>query len=136
MHPVHERRADEIISRVFKEASLTPEPGHTMQVTTRGAALTLDVAAAGHKMGIAYLTREEVETLGDAIPKFDPESDALVVIDGVERDAGWHALLLYDRAYLSDDLEGDEHSATTIAAERKIERDARDFVVKAEHEKW
>jgi len=54
----------------------------------------------------------------------------------VGNDAGWHALLLYDRAYLSDDLEGEAHSATNIAAEKKIERDARDFVVKAKHENW
>jgi hypothetical protein len=105
-------------------------------VTTRGSSLALDVAAAGHKFGIAYLTREEAIDLGDAVPKFDPESDALVVVDGVGNDAGWHALLLYDRAYLSDDLEGEAHSATNIAAEKKIERDARDFVVKAKHENW
>jgi hypothetical protein len=136
MHPVHERRAVEILSRVFKEGNFEPDPGQAITLTSRGAVLPLDVVAGGHKFGVAYVTREEAQQLGDALPKFDPESDALVVVEGIEKDAGWHALLMYDRAYLSDDLEGEGHSVTSIAAEKKIERDARDFMVKAQHEKW
>jgi hypothetical protein len=136
MHPVHVRRAVEIVAHVFKDSNFEPDPGHAILLTSRGATLPLDVVAGGHKFGIAYVTREEAQQLGDALPKYDPESDALVVVEGIERDVGWHALLMYDRAYLSDDLEGEEHSATNIAAEKKIERDARDFIVKAQHEKW
>jgi hypothetical protein len=136
MHPVHERRAAEILSRVFKEGNFEPDPGHAIALTSRGAVLSLDVVAGGHKFGVAYVTREEAQQLGDALPKFDPESDALVIVEGIEKDVGWHALLMYDRAYLSDDLEGEGHSVTSIAAEKKIERDARDFMVKAQHEKW
>jgi hypothetical protein len=136
MHPVHERRAVEIIARVFKEAQLDPTKGPQILITTRGATLEVDVVAAGRKFGIAYQTREQTEAAGNAVPKFDPDSDALVIVDGVDKDAGWHVLLMDDRAYLSDDLEGEEHSATSIAAEKKIERDTRDFVLKAQHEKW
>jgi hypothetical protein len=136
MHPVHERRALEILSRVLREGQLQPEAGHAIMLPTKGAVLQLDVAAAGHRFGVAYVTREEVLALGDAIPRFDPESDALILVDGLENGAGWHALLLYDKSYLSDDLEGEGHSVTNIAAEKKIERDAKDFLVKAQHEQW
>jgi hypothetical protein len=131
MHPVHERRAVEIIARVFSDAGLDPEQNRNS--TYNGKPLRLDVAAAGRKFGICYRTRQDQEDLGDVLPKHDSDSDALVIVAGSD---GNRILLLYERDYLTDDLEGEAHSATTIAAEKKIERDARDLIVKAEHEKW
>ena len=131
MHPVHERRVFEIVSRVFDEARLTVERGRVVQVN--GKPLTVDLAAAGRKFGIAYITREAQAALGDIIPKHDSNSEALVVVDS---DAGDRILILYERDYLTDDLEGDLHSSTTIAAEGKVDRDARDFLLRAVRDKW
>jgi|HubBroStandDraft_1064217.scaffolds.fasta_scaffold91574_3 hypothetical protein len=131
MHPVDERRAFELIGRVFKEAGLSIERGR--QETVSGKSLTVDEAAGGHKYGVAYLTREEQTALGDAIPKGDPNADALVVVDS---DSGDRVLVLFERDYMTDDLEGEAHSATTIAAEAKLQRDARDFLLKAVRDKW
>ena len=115
-------------------ASTRPPP-QTIKVAD-GKPLRVDVVASGHKYGVAYLTRDDEAALGQAVPKFDPDSDALIIVDGSGTDEGWHVVVLYDRAYLSDDLEGESHGATSIAAEGKIARDARDFLVKAQHEGW
>ncbi len=131
MHPVDERRAAEILSRVFREANLEVE--HDREVTIGASTLRVDVAARGHKYGVAYLSHQEQTQLGEAIPKRDEDSDALVVVDARDGD---RVLVLYERDYMTDDLEGEAHSATTIAAESKIERDARDFVVKAVRDQW
>jgi hypothetical protein len=131
MHPVHERRVFEIVSRVFDEARLTVEKGRVVRIHDKP--LTVDLAAAGRKFGIAYITREAEVQLADIIPKHDSNSDALVVVDS---DAGDRILVLYERDYMTDDLEGDLHSATTIAAEGKIDRDARDFLLRAVRDKW
>jgi hypothetical protein len=131
MHPVDERRAFELIARVFKEAGLSIERGR--QELVNGKSFTVDEAAGGRKFGVAYLTREEQAALGDAIPKGDPNADALVVVDA---DSGDRILVLFERDYMTDDLEGEAHSTTTIAAEAKIERDARDFLLKAVRDKW
>jgi hypothetical protein len=131
MHPVDARRAVEILSRVFRDANVDVE--HDREVTLGGTTLRVDVAAAGHRYGVAYLPHEAQVQLGDAIPKHDADSEALVVVDASQGD---RVLLLYERDYMTDDLEGEAHSATTIAAESKIERDARDFVVKAARDQW
>jgi hypothetical protein len=60
MHPVDERRAFELIGRVFKEGNLTIERGR--EETVNGKPMTVDQAAAGHKFGVAYLTRSPSAT--------------------------------------------------------------------------
>jgi hypothetical protein len=131
MHPVHERRVFEIVSRVFDEARLTVERNRVVKIGDKS--LTVDLAASGKRYGIAYITREAQAALGDVIPRHDSNSEALVVVDS---DAGDRVLILYERDYMTDDLEGDLHSATTIAAESKVERDARDFLLRAVRDKW
>jgi hypothetical protein len=131
MHPVTERRALALIKRVFDEAGLSVEGGRGEAV--RGRSFTVGQAASGHKYGVAYLTHEEQEGLGDSIPNHDANPEALVVVD---TESGDRILVLYERDYMTDDLEGDVHSTTTIAAEAKIERDARDFLLKAVRDKW
>ena len=131
LHPVDERRAFELIKRVFDEAGLTVEKGRGEAV--RGRSFAVGQAASGHKYGVVYLTHEEQMSLGDSIPNHDSNPEALVVVD---TEAGDRILVLYERDYMTDDLEGDAHSTTTIAAEAKIERDARDFLLKAVRDKW
>jgi hypothetical protein len=133
MHPVNERRVFQIVSRVFDEAGVTVERNRHEQVA--GRSMTVDLAASGHRYGIAYVTREEQLALGDAIPKHDSNSssDALIVVDS---ESGDRILVLYERDYMTDDLEGESHSVTTIAVESKVERDARDFILRAVRDKW
>jgi hypothetical protein len=102
-------------------------------VTVGGGTLRVDVAAAGHKYGVAYLAHDALARAFDTIPKRDADSDALVVVDASQGD---RVLVLDQRDYMTDDLEGETHSVTTIAAENKIQRDARDFVVKAVRDQW
>jgi hypothetical protein len=131
MHAVDERRAVEILSRVFREEHLEVE--RDREVTVGGGTLRVDVAAAGHKYGVAYLAHDALARAFDTIPKRDADSDALVVVDASQGD---RVLVLDQRDYMTDDLEGETHSVTTIAAENKIQRDARDFVVKAVRDQW
>ena len=67
------------------------------------------------------------------MPRRPEGSDALLVVRGEQ---GTRILLLFESDYVEDDLEGEGHTATTIAAEREIERDARDFLYKAAREAW
>jgi hypothetical protein len=131
MHPVDERRAFELVAQVFKEAGLSIERGR--EEVVGGKSLTVDQAASGHKYGVAYLTHDQQASLGDALPHRDANSDALVVVDS---SSGDRILVLFERDYMTDDLEGEAHSTTTIAAEAKIQRDARDFLLKAVRDKW
>ncbi len=134
MHPVHERRANDIIARTFRDNDVEVEVDR--QVYVEHKPMRVDVAAMRHRYGVAYITADDAAQLGPSIPAYDPQSESLTLVDA-EGDGGtWHVLVLYERAYMTDDLEGEQHSATQIAAERKIERDARDFLVKAEHEQW
>jgi hypothetical protein len=131
LHPVDTHRALDLIGGVFDEAGLTVEKGRPEIVNARS--LTVDEAAKGHKYGIAFLTRDAQLSLGDALPNHDANPDALVVVDS---DSGDRILVLFERDYLTDDLEGPAHSATSIAAEVKIQRDARDFLRNAVRDKW
>ena len=45
-------------------------------------------------------------------------------------------LALFARDYKEDDLEGEAHTQTSIAATRELERDVRDFLRRAEMEGW
>ena len=62
--------------------------------------------------------------------------DALQLVRGNGADADARILLLYDEDYLYDDHVGTEREETTITAEKKLERDVRDFLVRAQTERW
>jgi hypothetical protein len=62
--------------------------------------------------------------------------DALQLVRGTGPDAEARILVLYDEDYLYDDHIGTEREATTITAEKKLGRDVRDFLVKAQSESW
>jgi hypothetical protein len=131
MQPLQMRRAADLIQRVFTEAGLTVE--RDRGEISKGKTFSVALAVSGHKYGIAYLTHDVEVSLGDAIPRRDPDSEALVVVD---TDSGDRILVLHERDYMTDDLEGESHSSTTIAVEAKIQRDARDFLLRAVRDKW
>jgi hypothetical protein len=133
--PVDEPRAQEVIARTFQNQGVDPEGERTITLTANKP-VKLEVAARDHKYGVIWLTRDLAHDLGALLPKHDNDEGALVVLDGVGRDEGAHALALWETDYMTDDLSGAAHSSTEIAAEGKIERDVRDFLVKAKNEKW
>jgi hypothetical protein len=131
--PVDERRASQVIAQTFVHAKVDPETNRDITIFG-GKPVHLEVAAAGHKFGVAYLTREEQAALGDALPKKAPDSDALIIVPGDEE--GVHVLVLFERDYMQDDLMGEAHENTNIAAELKLERDVKDFLRKATEDQW
>jgi hypothetical protein len=90
------------------------------------------VAAAGRGFGVAYLTADDWAKAGDALPP-RPTNGSLVVAVG---EGGTRVLCLFADDYGEDDDMGDAHRATTLAADRRLARDVRDFLHRAEVQKW
>ena len=132
MRPVAEENAAAIIDRTFRTRDVVPERDRVVHLS-REKQIHLEVAAAEHKFGVAYVTDADAEQLGEVIPHRPRGSDALVVLRGEQ---GSRILVLFERDYVQDDGEGEEHTRTTIAAQRKLERDVRDFLHKAKAERW
>ena len=142
-----EPRAQGVIAHTFQAEGVDPEAGRTFSVSASesappasGGSATkphkLIVAAAGRKFGVIWLTRDDARELAVFLPKHENDDGALVVLDGAGPDTGAHALALWETDYVTDDLAGESHSATEIAAERRLERDVRDFLLKAKTEQW
>lgn len=121
------------MAQTFARAKVDPETNRDVKIFN-GKTIHLEVAAAGHKYGVAYLTREEQAALADVLPKKAPDSDALIIVPGDEE--GVHVLVLFERDYMQDDLMGEAHENTNIAAELKLERDVKDFLRKATEDQW
>ena len=130
-----EPRAQEVIARTFKAGGFDPEGGRSFALSVKDTA-PLTVAAAGHKWGVLWLTRERAQALAAYLPKHTGDEGSLVLLNGAGADADVHALALWASDYRTDDLAGESHSETEIAAEAKLERDVRDFVLKAKDENW
>ena len=134
--PLDERRAVEIILRAFRAEGDRGVTGRSIELPG-GKTLEVDVGGAGKKYGVAYVTANERHVLGDAVPMPEPGmEDALHLVHGTHGDADAKILVLHDTNYLYDDQVGEEHEATVLTAERKLERDVRDFIVRAHAEKW
>jgi len=133
-----EPRAQEVIAKTFENEGIQPEAGRSVTLTTQSPRneIKLEVGAAGHKYGVVWLTRDLMQKLGSLLPKHDNDEGPLVVLDGIGKDAGAHVLALWETDYMTDDLAGEAHSATEIAAEAKLERDVRDFLAKAKSAEW
>lgn len=131
-----ERRAIDIIVRAFHEEHDRPVPGGTLELAD-GTPLQVDVGSNGKKYGVAYITANELQRLGKALPPRDPSmGDALQLVNGAGSDAEARVLILHDTDYLYDDQVGTDREASTITAERKLARDVRDFLVHAHAEHW
>lgn len=130
-----EPRAQDVIAKTFQNEGVDPEAGRTFTIAS-GKNLKLEVAAAGKKFGVLWLTRDLARDLASFLPKHDNDEGALVVLAGVGPDAKAHVLTLWETDYVTDDLAGASHASTEITAERRLERDVRDFLVKAKSESW
>ena len=133
--PMDEPRAQGVIARTFQAEGVEPEAGRTFALSTKDTP-KLEVGAQGHKYGVIWLTHDLEAQIKGFLPKHENDDGSLVVLDGASVDSGGHALVLWESDYMTDDLSGASHSATEIAAERKLERDVRDFLLKAKTEQW
>lgn len=123
------------MARVFRELGVEPVRNRMIKFGPGDTELRLDVAAKDKRFGIAYITWQDADKLGDALPKRrDP--DAIIVVHGNGDDDDVHAALLYAADYMQDNLSGESHTATSIAAEKKLELATRDILRRADHETW
>ena len=117
-----------------------PQVGRTIHVAASSNSepkeLKLTVAAKDHKWGIAFITSAEGEKLADVLPHSrDPER--FTVLRGVgegEEDA--RAVLLFAGDYMEDDSAGEAHTATSIAAEDKLDTHAKKIAREAHDANW
>jgi hypothetical protein len=130
--PIPEPRARELIGRTFRQVGISPEVDRIVRVGKEGKRVRLEIAAAGRKFGVAYLTSADWAEAGDALPPRS-KNDSLVVAVG---EGGTRILCLFASDYADDDETGDLRTSTTVAADRRLERDVRDFLHHAEAQSW
>jgi hypothetical protein len=135
LRPLDEPHAVQIMASIFKDFGLDPVRNRMISFGTGDGQLKLDVAAKGKQFGIAYITWQDADKLGDALPKRrDP--DAIIIVHGNGDDSDVHAALLFAADYMQDDLSGEAHTSTSIAARQKLELATRDILRRAAHEGW
>jgi hypothetical protein len=135
LRPIDEPHAVAIMARVFRQMGLEPVRNRVIKFGQHDAELKLDVAGKSRRFGIVYVTWQKADQLGDDLPKRrDPE--AIIVVRGNAEDDDARAALLFAADYMQDDLSGEEHTSTAIAAEQKLELATRDILRRAEHESW
>jgi hypothetical protein len=135
LRPIDEPHAVAVMARVFREFGLEPVRNRIIKFGANDVELKLDVAAKDRRFGIAYITTQDADKLGEDTPKRrDP--DAIIVVRGNGDDDDVHAALLFAADYMQDDLAGEAHTATSIAAEQKLVLATKDILRRAEHENW
>jgi hypothetical protein len=123
------------MARVFREFGIEPVRNRVITFGPNQAGLRLDVAARARRFGIAYITWQDADKLGEDLPKRrDP--DAIIVVRGNGDDDDVHAALIFAADYMQDDLSGEAHTATSIAAEQRLELATRDVLRRATVEGW
>jgi hypothetical protein len=134
--PVDEGRALKLIAEALHQEGFTPLAPRPIRLSG-GTTVRLDVGVEGKKLGFVYLTAADVRELGsDPLAQRPNVGDELIVRAGERDDADFHVVVLYETDYLYDDNVGEEHEATAITAENKLDRDTRDFIVIARKNSW
>jgi hypothetical protein len=121
LKPLEERRAHAIIERVVNDNGGHARPGRDLNLG--GWTLHEDAVVGDGPYGVAYVTAEEVRDSKGQIPPYEPERQELRLV----RPGDAIVLILYAEAYRYD--VGEEHSATIVTAEKKMERDISDFII-------
>lgn len=134
--PIDEGRAVKLIAQSLRAEGLEALPPR-MVTLSGGTKVRLDVGVQGRELGFVYLTASDVRNLKDDPLAMRPEvGSELIVRRGEGDDEKLHVVVLYATDYLYDDNVGEEHQATAITAENKLDRDARDFIVIARKNHW
>lgn len=125
-----ERRAIEVIRRAVAQEGVQPGPGREVQLASSGKPVRIDVGVQGHEYGVVYVTEDDAQKLGDAIPPPNRQEEKLRLVRA-GADGETRLVLLYQTNYRYDDLVGETHEQTTITAERQLTRDVQDFITHA-----
>jgi hypothetical protein len=132
--PLDERRAIEVIRRAIKSEGMDPAPGRDEPLPSARKPIHIDVGVAGRSFGVAYISQEDAEALGDALPAPNKRDEKLKIVRCGD-DAQTRVVLLFQQNYLYDDQIGEAHEQTTITAERSLARDTEDFMTYARTQK-
>jgi hypothetical protein len=132
--PIDERRAIQVIQRAMVREGARPAPGRDV-VLAAGATIHIDVSVQGHAYGVAYITREDQEKAGKAIPPPN-QRDERLRLARAGTDGEVRLVLLYQENYVFDDLVGEEREQTSVTAEQALSRDVRDFMTHARTQKY
>jgi hypothetical protein len=133
--PLDERRAIEVIRRAIKSEGMDPAAGRDEPIPSSAKPIHIDVGVAGRSFGVAYISQEDAEALGSAIPAPNKKDEKLKIVRA-GNDGETRVVLLFQQNYLYDDQIGEAHEQTTISAERALGRDAQDFVTYARTQKF
>jgi hypothetical protein len=130
-----ERRAIEVIRRAMTVEGAQPAPAREVPLSPSAKPIRVDVGVQGHEYGIVYVSDDDAQKLGEAIPPANKQDEKLRLVragpDGETR-----LVLLYQTNYRYDDLVGETHEQTTITAERQLTRDVQDFITHARTRKF
>jgi hypothetical protein len=129
-----ERRAIEVIRRAVQKQGEVPAPSRIIKLVN-GPDIRVDVSVQGHDYGIAYISVEDAQKLGSAVPKPNKRDEQLRLIRA-GADGEVRLVLLYQDNYVYDDLVGESHEQTTISSERALARDVEDFITYARTQKY
>ncbi|AUX45399.1 hypothetical protein SOCE26_068900 [Sorangium cellulosum] len=129
-----ERRAIEVIRRAMAQEGAKPALGREVDLLS-GAKVRIDVGVQGRSYGVAYVTGEDAQKLGAAIPPPNGRDEKLRIVRGGP-DGAIRIVLLYQDNYFFDDLVGESHERTAISAERQLTRDVQDFITYARTQKF
>ncbi|WP_437670537.1 hypothetical protein [Sorangium sp. So ce131] len=129
-----ERRAIEVIRRAMAQEGAKPALGREVELLS-GAKVRIDVGVQGRSYGVAYVTGEDAQKLGAAIPPANGRDEKLRIVRGGP-DGAVRIVLLYQDNYFFDDLVGESHERTAISAERQLTRDVQDFITYARTQKF
>lgn len=126
--PLYEVQAFEVIRRIVTENGFTPQPN--WPITLVGSTpLTVDFRVGDTSFGIEWVSAEDRESLGAALPSPDPNGQ-LRIVPGVGSDWQAQVLVLDYRVYLydPDPLHVRYGSTGQREVERRLEQDVRDFL--------
>jgi len=134
--PIDEGRALKLMAQALSADGLEALPPR-MVTLSGGTQVRLDVGVNGRELGFVYLTASDVRELGsNPLAKRADAGNELIVRAGEGDDEKMHIVILYATDYLYDDNVGEDHEATAITAENKLDRDTRDFIVIAQKNNW
>ncbi|WP_437586332.1 hypothetical protein [Sorangium sp. So ce1000] len=134
MRALDERRAIEVIRQAMAHEGAQPARGREVELTS-GKKVRIDVGVQNRSYGVIYVTDEDAQALGAAIPPPNGRDEKLRIVRGGP-DGAIRLVLLYQQNYLYDDLVGESHERTTITAERELTRDVQDFITYARTQKF
>ena len=135
MRPIDEGRAVKLIAQALADDGLVATPPRTVMLRNN-TEVTLDVGVADRKVGVIYLTANDLQKIPGHSAAAKNDSQDLHFEPGDGPDIGSRFVILVASDYTYDDNVGTDHEQTATTAENKLQRDVRDFVFIAKKNGW